>query len=412
MNLRDTIYDAVWEEYGSSNQVLWEEIIRGTAGLQRVNSVAVGSDEDKRKALLRAAELAQREIIGEYLSEAFPDFQKGHGLAIGDYAYTTYGGVLEDKLIDVMSVSTTDYRTAHIDPHIVIPAAAKAHILGLERLELIAFDRSKQDWFCYTVRGDFRRSWEFMEAAATRGPLPRPGELTVESNMLLLKQLNTYLESLNRRPAGEGKGQKKARATGVIHPSELSTKDCDRLIAYGLVEEVQQERVWAKLRKVFDIGHIYHDIIQHALVWSMPDFEPEVPIRNVQLQILGHCDGKYADEGIEIKTFGAVGFSKISGPKPEHVEQATIYAVHLDLNIMNYVYVCKETAEIQVFRANVDRKVWHQLATRATRIIQSVNRGQLPPPITGKDSTCKSCKYCWTCKPELIPTSKERMFSR
>jgi len=414
MNLREVIYDSLWAEYGAQGQYLWEELVQPSSVERAFSQSAVPTNENKRFALMRAAELEQRELLTNYLAAANRGtFSRGHALTMSDKAFTTFAGSLGDTMLDVAVVSTLDFRTGFLDPRLAIPAGAKAHIEGFQKLNIGALDRSNQSWFWYTVTGDFETAHTYMQAAVRGDSVPAWTGLVTTPNQPLTDKMNTLISSIGTDKNLDG--GTKHRERNVIHPSEISTSPCDRKIAYGLSGEEELEREslrFKKLRRIFDLGHIYHDIVQKALSWSLPHFRAEVPAKNKNLRIFGSCDGVDQKEGMEIKTISLLGHSTLTKPKQEHIEQATIYAANLGLDAVSYIYVCKETAEITVYRIPVDRNVWHRIATRATRIIQAVDKKELPQRISGKDSYCKACKYSWICKPELVPPSVDRMFQR
>lgn len=391
MNLRETVFDRFWEEFGAGSQFLWEDSVRPEFGSSEERKAP--SEENKRKNFLRAAEIGLREMIGGYVSGQFPDLTEGGGLFLGD-AYTSYVGVLGDVLLDVVCVPSESFSHNSLPPEVAAVSAAKAHSLGLKNVEVCQFDRDRQEWFWFTVSGDFKSAHDYMSERVQdrKGKTPN---IRAIPNVGLTTKLDSYLWSLNHK-------KRDNREQKVIHPSEISTSECDRKIAYGLIGEEGQEKVDPKLRRIFDVGHVYHDLIQRALSWSFQDFRAEVKVKNRDLKIHGHCDGVLGKEGLEIKTMGSAGFRKLTKAKSEHIEQATIYGAVLNLDAVTYLYVNKNDSDIRSFQVGLDRSVWHRVATRAESIIRTVDRGDLPPQID-KPSTCKTCKYAWTCKPELSP---------
>lgn len=404
MELRKIVYDGIWAEYGAGQQFLWEDVVR--PGFDFWGNIESPTVEQQQKMLLRAAEISERELVARYVAGMDPTFKRGDALTIGERAYTSYAGVLNDSLVDMILVSTHDYHHGTLSRRLAAPAAAKAHMLGLDKVELVQFDRDKQDWFWFTVTGNFKAARTFIETEVMGTHRIEP-ELIITPNVSMTVKLDSYLWGLNKL--------ENERTKCVIHPSEISTSDCDRRIAYGLYGEEEKEKIDPKLRRIFDVGHVYHDLVQSSLHWGFPNFHAEVPAKNKDLRIHGNCDGVINGErrlGLEIKSIGSSGFRKLTKAKTEHVEQATIYGANLNLEAVVYFYVCKEDANIQIYEIPLDRKLWHQVAARAEGIVSTVARKELPPPLVGKDSVCKACKYAWTCKPEFSPTNKTRMFSR
>jgi CRISPR/Cas system-associated exonuclease Cas4 (RecB family) len=208
----------------------------------------------------------------------------------------------------------------------------------------------------------------------------------------LAQSVDSYLWGLNRKPSG--------RSTHCIHPSEFSISPCDKRIAYGLKGEKQKSSISASLRRIFDMGHACHEILQDALEEACPDFEPEVRVQWPSIKLSGSCDGVLGDTGYEIKSISDSGFQKLSGAKSEHRKQGTLYGVPLSLSQMNYMYVNKNTGEIAEYPVVIDKQLWHSMASRAEKIIKTVDEGEMPPE-TDKTYLCKQCPYCWTCKPSL-----------
>lgn len=389
MSLKNLVYEGITKDLGMEDQFLWEEAVRGPVKF------------DGASNLLRAAEMGLRQTVQRYL-KGLGNLVPGSGMSIGEKSHTAYAGSIDNTLYDVISAPTGEYAHGTLNPKFAIPAATKAYHEAIDRVELCQFDRDKQDWFWFTVTGDFRGAAEAMEEIV-EGRNPKSPRLTITPNVELTTKLDNYLWSLNTAPS--------TRKTKVIHPSEISTTECDRRIGYGLLGESEKEKVDPKLRRIFDMGHVLHDIIQRGIPYVNPSFQSEVRVRHRDLKIEGSCDGVLPEEksGLEIKSMGSNGFRKLTRAKPEHIEQATIYGALLDLESVSYLYVCKDSGEISAFDVPVDRKIWHQIATRAERILSHTARGELPPGID-KPSVCRSCKFSWTCKPETAPIDKKRMF--
>jgi hypothetical protein len=320
--------------------------------------------------LLRDVDQGIHRMICRYLSGCFgQDFSEGEFgvdgfLAVGDYV----------SLVEVVPLSEDAFSEAIgiVPASVAAGIAAKIRRSGADDAVIIVFDRNKSDWCAYRISGN-------------------PYRVRVETS--LISQLDGWLWSLNRKSTG--------RHTACIHPSEFSTTDCDRQIAYGLLGTQEIGRIPANLRRIFDVGHVFHDVIQKALSETLEGFQPEVPIRIEDLRIRGSCDGGWGKTGFEIKSIGRKGFGKLSGAKPEHQRQATIYGIALSMDEILYLYANKETGQIAAYSAPPNRHVWQRLAARAMRIIKTVESGQLPPPVD-KDYDCRSCKYAWTCKPHLV----------
>ncbi len=196
----------------------------------------------------------------------------------------------------------------------------------------------------------------------------------------------------------------------MIHPSELTTQKCDRCIAYGLMGIEEQRKIEPKLRRIFDMGHSAHDLVQEAVLYKLGSrCILEATARHEHLKMYGSCDIALEDEAVEIKTMSYKGHDPLNKQKPEHEDQGTIYATALEKAWLIFMYINKNTGDIKEFRKKVSRSRWHKLATRASRIIRAVGEGNLPDKIN-KPYICNGCKYRWYCKPEI--TNAKRKFRR
>lgn len=411
--LRNIIYTTLWQEFGTGRQSLLEDLARPNAEREVAGFINRDepTEEDFKRVLNQAIEVSQRELLFRYLNGIHGDaLQKGDGLTIGN-SYSTTVGMLGNRLVDLSMVSTSSFYANTVTMQSLLPAAAKAAVVRAEEISLAVMDRDSQEWAWFRVRGDFDEALEYMSAvsdAAHMGkkfPLFR-GQLRAVPDPETTSIVDRYLWSLNAKESG--------RKTGVLHPSSLSVSRCERALAYELRGEKPVENVNPKLRRIFDIGHSYHEIIQLALQWALPNFHPEVRGKYKDLYIEGSTDGVINGtprEGIEIKTINNNGFTKLTKPKPEHEEQATIYGIMLDLEAIHYIYVNKDNGDIVVFKKPVDRNVWHGTAAKATNIVKKVEAGELPPQLEGKDYVCRECKFSWICRPELNQ-NKTRMFAR
>lgn len=405
MKIEEVIYYSIWKEFGEDGQILWEDLVRGD------------SERTPRQALQRAAEVGQKEKVSDYLEKMKLDgYVRGHAVTLDKYTYGTYLGAYAGGMLDLIAVSQEVFSPVTLPKTYAIPAAAKAHLLGFDRVVLCQLNRNTQDWSWFTVTGDFKAAHAYLEMRATppglAGKLQPEPKLEIIPNVEIRAQVEKYLWGLNN---GEPEPGEKVWAKNVIHPSELSISQCDRAIAYGLLGTQAKEKIDPKLRRIFDVGHIYHDIVQSSLGWHFPGFTPEVQIKNKPLKVFGHCDGvlnHIPRKGVEIKSISFKGFNDLTKAKPEHVKQATIYGACLELESVYYIYVCKENGNIRVYEVPLDRKLWHQIAQQAETIVSTVAKDELPERLENKPRVCEGCKYRHVCRPESQPLNKSRMFSR
>lgn len=392
MDLKSIIDQGLKVEY--ADQLLWEDFSRLT------------TKSDPASILQRAAEVFQREMYMSWVKEIVPDVSNGVGLGLGTHLFTTTGVFDKRTLYDIITVSSAIFSPTELaKPSLAYAALAKAHRLGLEDVVLGVINRNTQDWSWFKVTGSGKSAEDYLLCVST-GQNPPNVQCSVVPDPGIRTKLETFLDSLNNA--------KSSRETHVLHPSELSTTQCDRYLAYELKGVEAREFIEPKLRRIFDTGHVYHDLIQSTLRNNIPGFTFEVKAKDKKLRISGHCDGVINGEkriGVEIKSINFNGFNDLKKAKTEHEAQATIYGVTLELEEVHYIYVCKETGNTKVFPTQINRAAWHKMARRAENVIGCVNEGMLPPQID-KDYICKACKYAWVCKPELTTTQKTRMFRR
>lgn len=429
MNLEERIYEGLRDLHGASPEVYLEDLLRISCGQRhafRLRGVR-GVLERGPALLLHESALRVRRVVCGYLKGCYPGMFKPGSFRTEGGVTLLLDGFLGDRLVEVSVVSTREFNATRPPRRSVLSAAVKAHVLGASEALLILFDRNRQDWAFWTVTGDLARAAEpvlhdiryvaslttgdalplAMASAATCRRCPyvegcglAPGEdppnymlhgVQAVPDVPTKTEVEGYLWKLNARDNG--------RTKKVIHPSSFSLERCDREIAYDLLGTEEEERVDPKLRRIFDVGHCIHDLVQEMLCVTVPGFQPETPVVNEELRIHGHCDGEFGDEGVEIKSIGQDGFDKLTSAKAEHRRQATIYGANRDLKLIHYIYVNKETGEIKTYEVKLNRTSWHKQAARAANLVKAVDAGQLPPPIDS-DYHCKSCKYAWTCKPQ------------
>lgn len=445
MNLKAAIYESLQEHLSYPQEVSVEDIINQSCGYRHARQLEGATPiraENPQTILLREIQRRVVGLVSKYFAGAYPEEYRG-GYCVMDGAVTVdIAGFVGDTLLDVAVVSTTAYNEDKAPRRVLLAAATRAALVGAKHVILTVVDRDKQAWTFWEMEGDFAKAaadtlhdaaYVTALAKGDRRPLGlaskhdckacpwkhtcqlEPAEpevmvydmsgIQVRKSLRVRTDIQKYLWSLNDVPNG--------RMKKVIHPSEISTTPCDRLIAYGLLGEDEKESVDPKLRRIFDFGHIYHDVLQAAMAWNIPDFEAEVLVHHAQLSIAGHCDGVTGKRCQEIKSMGSNGFAKLSNPKSDHKKQATTYAVVLELSVIDFIYINKETAELAVYSIPPDKGMWHKTALRASNIKKTVAAGDLPPQIDS-EYVCSRCKYAWKCRPAILKVAGRgsRSFSR
>jgi hypothetical protein len=201
-----------------------------------------------------------------------------------------------------------------------------------------------------------------------------------------------------------------------IHPSALHSVCLLKIYyeAIGVEQEVAHE---ARELLIFDIGTACHGMLQHFGahgVWGS-SYVPEVPIEETpvakELGIVGHADADnilVIDEipgapifevGIvhEYKTINSKGFDNLHGkPKPQHIQQATIYSKCLNRPIVDFLYLNKDNSNIQDFPVPFMPHIWEEMEKRAITVRDAVASGTPPHGNTGYH--CGQCGYIYQCE--------------
>lgn len=348
-------------------------------------------------AFLHEVNAGCRRMIQGYLTKCCPHTFFPGGAVSSDVWDEPVDGFLQQGdilcLVDIVVLSTSEYATLAVAmlPRMAALAAAKAHIAGADEAILIFFDRNKSEWCAFEVEGNNEVAAASLDILLQGGS---PTRMRTRPLTRLIQALDSYLYGLNSAP------RDRPRRPG-IHPSELSTTDCDRRVAYTVMGQEEKENVDPTLRRIFDVGHVFHHVLQTALYQAYgKEFRDEVPIHNKGLQMVGNCDGVLGDIGFEFKSISDNGHKKLRKAKPEHEQQGVLYAANLNLTSVHYIYANKETGVMTAYAVSLNRDLWQKMAARSTRIIRSVESGVLPSRITS-DYVCEKCKYAWVCRPAL-----------
>lgn len=276
------------------------------------------------------------------------------------------------------------------------------------------------------------------------------------------ERLEHFLISMNRRsraPKAE-KGQwvqcGKCVSTGQpgwvwweerddsdVHPSQIHK--CLKFLWYSCNGQAHQmeEYIEPRLRMIFDIGSAWHAVIQgygRKGAWCEPQFyrdeavidpdtvthdgTPVLPLAH-HFWIRGHVDAvieRYFVPNVpglgdvmirivhEYKTINANGFSKLTRPKPEHKQQATIYSAVFDVPIVVYVYTNKDDCKLIDFPVPFDPVLWNEIVQRIQKVQYYVNTEQPPPweetSASSNPRECMECGFRKICEPPLAQIRK------
>jgi CRISPR/Cas system-associated exonuclease Cas4 (RecB family) len=202
-----------------------------------------------------------------------------------------------------------------------------------------------------------------------------------------------------------------------IHPSQLP-HPCMLKVWNEMTGVEGHEKIEPRTRLIFDIGHAVHHMMQtygaHG-AWGDVFYKPESKLTgeiqplSEELMIEGSADAENIiivdnipnapiyEVGVvhEYKTINTDGYGKLSRPKPEHKQQATIYAKVLNRPIVVYLYLNKNDSSLKDFPVEFDPAQWNTLEHKARLLVQYFDAGQPPPAETGYH--CQQCPYSYGC---------------
>lgn len=247
-------------------------------------------------------------------------------------------------------------------------------------------------------------------------------------NIKLKDKLNKYLEAKGASPSiTEPKWVpcRQCDRTGWyavhprypgVHPSQLISPCL--LKAYNDVLGIEgDQRNKARLQLIFDLGHAVHHMFQsYGLdgAWGS-NYVAEAPISGdfqelaEEYMIEGSADAEnimsidipespYIYEvGLvhEYKTINSDGFTKLTRPKPEHQQQATIYSACLNRPVVVYLYFSKNDQNLADFPVEFKPEVWRQVSSKAKLVVDFYRAGTPPKGEVGYH--CQDCKYALIC---------------
>ena len=212
-----------------------------------------------------------------------------------------------------------------------------------------------------------------------------------------------------------------------IHPSSIS-HDCLYKIYLDMTGAPSVEHVEPRLRLTFDLGKALHEMFQEygrKGAWG-PHYTKEIEISPefqevaATLMLEGHADADNIlvvddipgapifEVGIvhEYKSMKQELFTKLTRPKPEHKQQAMIYAMALNRPVVAYLYFNKNDSNLIDFPVEFDPGIWGVMEGKAKVLKDHYDRKQPPPAAVGYQ--CRDCKYKSTCVPykQSVPGRK------
>lgn len=205
-----------------------------------------------------------------------------------------------------------------------------------------------------------------------------------------------------------------------IHASEIIK--CKRQAVYSLSGTVAAPKPNARMNARFEIGSAVHEMVQRHFTYmsntrkTAPKFRFEREVSTIKTPlgqryiIDSRADGVYtlldvedkpfARVGLEIKTISSSDFAKLKAPEERHLDQATVYMACLDLPLMWFLYINKESGDrtpmVPPWLTVFDAARWARIRDRIESALNDWSSGVLPPKETGFH--CTFCAYANTCE--------------
>jgi CRISPR/Cas system-associated exonuclease Cas4 (RecB family) len=203
-----------------------------------------------------------------------------------------------------------------------------------------------------------------------------------------------------------------------IHPSSIA-HECLYKIYLDMTGAPSLEHHEPRDILTFNIGTAVHELFQdygRRGAWG-PKYTKEAEISGEyqalaeQLMLEGHADADNIltiddipgapifEVGIvhEYKTMKTELFSKLTRPKPEHKQQAMIYAAALNRPVVVYLYINKNDSNLADFPVEFDPGVWAMMQSKAAMLKGHYEQKEPPQATVGYQ--CKDCKYKDNCAP-------------
>jgi hypothetical protein len=185
----------------------------------------------------------------------------------------------------------------------------------------------------------------------------------VSNDRWLIKQLESTMVSEGRPPRA-----------GVFYPSSLGNP-CDRYLYLSYKGLMPALDIKPKLQRIFDTGGSFEERMENYLEKADMLIGREVVSTFNDPPLSGRIDfiiKDGTDKGaiLELKTINSVGFSKLKGPKPEHLIQVQLYLNTAEPESAYLLYENKDTQDLKSFKILRDPLSWEDLVSRCYRIME------------------------------------------
>lgn len=216
-----------------------------------------------------------------------------------------------------------------------------------------------------------------------------------------------------------------AARMGCWHPSSCGYCRRAQVLAYTRTKPTDKQSKRAKA--VFEIGHMYHRLVQDRLEALGPvlekrglhyefqrevGFDPKTDQLFLELHIAGTADGimriwndSFEQRGlVEIKSQNEkfhTALLSMSTAFPNHLMQAHLYAWRFKLPLIYVFYLNKSSAKREVKTQLFQHEVFDTAVQYFSECNDYVRRGELPPR---EDNylECSDCVYRTMCNPPAL----------
>lgn len=215
------------------------------------------------------------------------------------------------------------------------------------------------------------------------------------------------------------------RRQGKIYPSTL-VLGCDLTCYYDLTHaEALPENRDPESMIIMDIGTFLHDNIQEGLKNYYED-KGWMYLDEQRLRFSENSSGRLdalamplvaeSPEGEielhEYKSIGKSGFDKLGkDPKPDNVEQASLYCSRTEAKKIRIVYICRDNGRRKEYLFDYDPEVAKRMQDKIDAIEEAAIKGEPPKANPGWIFTAhcfKVCPYREVC-PEAVKGNNRKI---
>lgn len=143
-----------------------------------------------------------------------------------------------------------------------------------------------------------------------------------------------------------------------------------------------------------------HDTRYPCQISKCGEYETRIKIADPPVNFA--CDGILNIDGdfylLEIKTSEYQSFTKLKGPKDQHLDQIKCYCTLLNLDKALVLYIDRMYGDTKCFEVFVKEYEKDSICNRMERVLDYVKLNLAPPKLKSDDGWCQYCKYKQRCK--------------